>query len=231
MRPKFVVPILATAILAIGIMVFMKSRRAASPAPVPVASVSEPPVPPPAPVSTPVVVKKKLTPEEQQAAVDAEKDRLYTWSMSSDPQALSNILGDLVSPQKQIRRAAIEAAKQFGDTNAIPVLKSLAANIIANSATGSSNAGADSDLNTEESAPDDQEATAMIEAADFIALPPVIWSKADPNQQRTPQQQQAIDANNARVEARRQAYLQKRNARQNTSVTFPGAQNPQASHP
>lgn len=76
------------------------------------------------------------------------------------------ILGDLTSPEKEIREAAIEAAKQFGDTNAIPVLKALAANDA-----------------------DNQEAIEMLQAADFIALPeaPLVQHSNAP---LTPEQQQ-----------------------------------------
>jgi len=51
---------------------------------------------------------------------------LTDWQTSEDPQALSHILADLYSPEKEIRDAAIDAAEQIHNTNAIPVLKSIA---------------------------------------------------------------------------------------------------------
>jgi|GEM_PF-6038646 len=221
MRPTFAAVVFTVAILAIGAMIFVKSRRIAAPAsaPAPVASVSQPDlVPPPVPVTP----KKVLNPEERQAAIDAEKDKLYAWSMSNDRQSFSNILGDLVSPEKEVRMAAIEATKQFGDTNAIPVLRSLAANILANAANNTPNA----DANGDENAPDNDEAIKMIQAADFIALPPVTWVKADPNAVLTPEQQQVIDASRAKAAARRQAMMQKRRTN-SSSITFPDARDPQ----
>jgi hypothetical protein len=221
MRPKFVFGILLAAIFIVGAVVFFKKKSPlpGSVSPVSTANVSSAPAPAPAPV----VVERKLTPEEQRAAIEAEKDRLYDWSMNSDPQSLSNILGDLISPHKEIRLAAIEAAKQFDDTNAIPVLKSLAANILANSANT-----ANADANDGNDAPDNQEAIKMIQAADFIALPSVTWVKADPNKAITPEQQQMIDAGRARATARRQATMQKHKTNAG-SITFPDALNPQTS--
>ena len=77
-----------------------------------------------------------------------ETERLAQWSMNDDAQSLSNILGDLASPEKEIRMAAIEATEQFGSTNAIPILKAMAANT-----------------------DDHEEAMALLEAADFLSLP------------------------------------------------------------
>lgn len=183
MRPKFVLVILMVAVLAIGGAIwFKKSSAPASVPPAPVAEVAPTPASTPAPA--PVIVKKAMTPDERQAVIEAEKDKLYAWSMANDAQSLSNILGDLTSPEQEIRMAAIEATKQFGDTNAIPVLKGMAANTT-----------------------DNQEAIAMLQAADFIALPSVTFTKADPNQQLTPEQQQARDQARAKSQARRDAYL------------------------
>ena len=176
MRPKFVLAILLAAGLVISAAVFLKPHSSApvpDSVPAPVASVA--PAPAPAPVPTPApVVKKTPTPEEHQAAIDAETDQLSTWAMNNDAQSLSNILGDLTSPEKEIRMAAIDAAKQFESTNAIPALKAAAAN-----------------------AEDNQEAIAMLEAADWLALPSVDFAATQANynrgdqQQLTPEQMQA----------------------------------------
>lgn len=120
--------------------------------------------------------------------------------MNNDAQSLSNILADLTSPEKEIREAAIEAAKQFESTNAIPALKAAAAN-----------------------AEDNQEAIAMLEAADWLALPSVDFAATQANynrgdqQQLTPEQMQARQQDRARAQARRQEYLDKRAARQGSS--------------
>jgi HEAT repeat protein len=70
--------------------------------------------------------------------------------MNDDPESLSNILADLTNPEKEVREAAIEAAEQFGSTNAIPILKNLAAN------DG-----------------DPEEKAALLEAANFLSLPSI----------------------------------------------------------
>jgi len=120
-------------------------------------------------------------------AIDAERDRLYTWSMSGDPNALTNILADLNSPEKEIRMAAIEATKQLDNTNAIPALKAAAVNA------------------------DTEEAMAMLQAADFISLPQAPLIPYDPSQsQLTPQQAQAQAQSRAAAQARHQAYMQER---------------------
>ncbi len=86
--------------------------------------------------------------------------------MNDDPASLSNILADLTNPEKEIRDAAIEAAKQFGSTNAIPTLKAVAANT--------------TDL---------EEQSALLEAADFLSLPAI--SDSGVQLPRTPEQIQA----------------------------------------
>ena len=77
-------------------------------------------------VSNAPVATRPLTAEERRAAIDAELARLHELFMSGDPAALPLILADLNNPEKEIRDAAIEAAKQFGSTNAIPALKAAA---------------------------------------------------------------------------------------------------------
>lgn len=159
MRPKFVFALLLLALLVLGAAFFLKQYlgNTASPpnpeivAPAPVVSnvvaVAVPP-PAPAPVAAAPAATNVLTPEQREAAIDAETDRLQDWSMNDDPVSLSNILADLTSPEKEIREAAIEAAKQFDSTNAIPTLKAVAANTT-----------------------DTEEQIALLEAANFLSLP------------------------------------------------------------
>ena len=109
--------------------------------------------------------------------------------MNDDPASLSNILADLTNSEKEIRDAAIEAAKQFGSTNAIPTLKAVAANTT-----------------------DPEEQIALLEAANFLSLPGVNWGSTTP---KTPEQIQAAAQRKAEREARRQA-MQNRALNQNS---------------
>jgi hypothetical protein len=191
MRSKFVFALLLLAFLVLGGVFFLKQHLgngAAPPAAIsaPVdsnARASVPPPPVPAPVPAAPVSTNALTPEQRQAAIDAETDRLQEWSMNDDPASLSNILADLTSSDKEIRDAAIEAAKQFGSTNAIPTLKAAA-----------------------ENTDDLQEKIAYLEAADFLSLPSMDFS--GPTVPRTPEQIQADAQRRAERDARRQAQMQ-----------------------
>src|ERR1044071_9782302 len=118
MRLKIIFAILVAGMLGIGVIVYLK-RLNVQPA-VPIASTS--PTNFVEKISAPVAPKisaPAMTPEQREAAIDAEIARLQDWQASNDPQSLSNILGDLTSPEKEVRENAIEAAKQFGSTNAI----------------------------------------------------------------------------------------------------------------
>ena len=158
MRPKIVVIILLAGVAAVTGILLIKHQGAPPPAAAPIAITETKPaapqtvpavtnIPPPAPAP---VATNTLTPEQRQAAIDAETDRLQQWSMNDDPASLSSILADLTNPEKAVRKAAIEAAEQFGSTNAIPVLKNLAAKD-----------------------EDPEEKTALLEAANFLSLPSI----------------------------------------------------------
>jgi hypothetical protein len=160
---KFIFSILLPAILVMGAVILLKQHFKSTP-PAPVVTAESAPVPvsksagdvpplPLAPVSIPIPVIKTPTPEEREAAVETEKDRLSSLEMNNDAESLSNILADLNSPEKEIRMAAIQAAVQFDSTNAIPVLKAAASN--------------DDDMD---------EKVALLQAADFLALPDVTFS-------------------------------------------------------
>jgi hypothetical protein len=161
MRPKFVFAVLLLASLILGAVFLLKQHlgntapppnpEIAAPAPV-VSNVMAVAVPSPAsaPAAAATVATNAATDEQHQATIDAETDRLQQWSMNDDPASLSNILADLTSSEKEIRDAAIEAAKQFGSSNAIPVLKAAARNTT-----------------------DTAEQIALLEAADFLSLPSI----------------------------------------------------------
>jgi hypothetical protein len=137
------------AVLALAAAIFYKKHSETT---VPVIAVAVPATNPPAPAPVAVVpspsIQKTLAPEEREQQIQRETERLAVLAMNSDAESLSNILADLTSPEKEIRMAAIEAAKQFDSTNAIPVLKAMA-----------------------EQATDLEEANALAEAVEFLELP------------------------------------------------------------
>ena len=195
MRPKFLVVLfLVTGVVLVGVFYF-KPHVAPSPTPSVIPEAAVAPVPevpamvvtptPPAPVVTASVPVVTLTPEQRQAAIDAEIERLRQAGLSDNPADLTVILVDLTNPEKEIREAAILATKQFGSTNAIPALQTAAEN--------TTNA---------------TEKAELLEAADFIALPSTsINVVATP---KTPDEVQAIQQQIVQREAARQAKLQNR---------------------
>jgi hypothetical protein len=201
MSSKFVLSVFFFAALAIGAAIFLKqqfrtpsqpSLASATPVQAQVDQAPEvaplPATPPLAPAPAPSVAKV-MTPDD----VQAEEDRLSTWQMNDDPQSLSNILGDLSSPEKDIRMAAIEAAKQFGSTNAIPVLKAAVKNT-----------------------DDSDEQMALIEAANFLTLPQADMVASGSSTPSTPQQHQAIQQSQAEAAIDRQAQQQVQSLKRNS---------------
>ncbi len=161
MKPKFVFALLFSTLLIGGIIFFAKQssqKSAAKPLSPALVETETAPIAPTSIVSSnpskdspaSPVIPKPVSDEQRRAAIDAETERLSSWAMQNDSQSLSNILGDLTSPEKEIRTAAIEAAKQFGNAAAIPTLKAIAAK--------------DNDA---------EEQTALLDAADFLSLPGV----------------------------------------------------------
>ena len=166
MRPRFVLTLSLLALLVLGgTLVLKKSLGSKSTPPTDepitvtaapaidsneMAQAAPPPEPVPATAQIAAAPTNTLTPEQREAAIDAEIDRLQQLSANDDAASLSNILADLTDPEKEVREAAIEATKQFGSTNAIPALKAAANNT--------------DDL---------QEKNDLLEAADFLALPSI----------------------------------------------------------
>lgn len=204
MRPGFVAGVLLSAALLLGVALYFRMRTGTAPGPgvTPKATADMPrsPLEPASraagasPAASPAVAGHVLTPEERQAFVEARVERLEQMSLDNDPAALSEILAALASPDKEVREAAIDAAKELGDTNAIPALKSAAEN-------------------TENV----QEKIAFLEAMDFLSLPPMTF-KSSPVK-RTPEQVQAEERRRARRDARRQAQLEERRAARELSPT------------
>jgi hypothetical protein len=176
MRPKIVILILLAGLAGVTGLLLIKHPGSPPPAePIAISEtkpaapqiappITEVPPPAPAPVAAAPAATNTLTEEQRQEAIEAETDRLQQWSMNDDPESLSNILADLSSPEKEVREAAIEAVEQFGSTNAIPILKNLAAN--------------------EE---DPGEKAALLEAAHFLSLPSIF----DVGQPTTPAEREA----------------------------------------
>ena len=91
-----------------------------------------------------VATNAELTLEERTTQIE----RLEEWSRNEDKQSLTNIIGYLANPDKEVRAAAIEATKQFGSADAIPALKAAA-----------------------QSADNIEDKLAYLEAAEFLSLP------------------------------------------------------------
>jgi HEAT repeat protein len=191
MRPKVVIALLLPILLFLGMVLLFKQHAANASKPAEVAPAPAITSVAPTPAPAPVVVKKTVTPEEREVAINAEKDRLFEWEMNDDPESLSKILGDLTHPEKEIRLAAIEATKQFGSKDAIPTLKELVKNT-----------------------DDAEEQAALLEAADFLSLTPM--SDSSVQLPRTPEQIQAEQQKIAQAEARKQARMQKRAGNQDS---------------
>ncbi len=137
-----------------------------------------------------------MTPEEKQSYIETEVSRLQDLSTQDDPAALTAIMNDLTNSEKEVRLAAIEATKQFGSKDAIPVLQ----------ADVASAAGTD-------------EKIALLEAADFLSLPSL--TDAGVQTPPTPDQLQAIQEQRQKAAARKQYLLQKHGQDQNT-IPSPG---------
>ena len=214
MRTKFVLALMSFAALVLAVTFYFKQDFVQRPPPDPAkTAVLTPPVANPglatAPGSTrqfgtqpiPVVtsaatVKPPMTPEERQAFIEAETSRLQDLSTQDDPASLSPILNDLTNLEKEVRLAAIEATKQFGSKDAIPVLQADVAGVT-----------------------DTDEKIALLEAADFLSLPTL--TDAGVPTPPTPDQLQAIQEQRQRQAARKQYFLQKHAQDQNV-LPLPG---------
>lgn len=64
---------------------------------------------------------------EHEAWVDAKADELVKLSWTDDSDSLKRILAELENPEQEIRKAALQAAANFGSRDAVPYLESLVA--------------------------------------------------------------------------------------------------------
>ena len=231
MRLKFAIAVLGLALLVVGAALSLKqylggrtagggsvgsvppvhSNVAATAAPPLKPEPALPPVAPP-PTNTVASLSNSVTaqqsaaiPKPSQDAINTEIDRLQDLSLNNDPASLSNILKDLTYPDQEVREAAIEATKQFGSSDAVPVLRDLAAK----------------DQNPEESA-------ALLDAAAFLSLPPLEFGSGPKN--LTPEQKQQVEQLRAERLAREKAWQESRAQNQNSQSAAPPAngQNPPA---
>jgi hypothetical protein len=104
--------------------------------------------------------------DQRAVAIQEKVLKLQDWQANDDAQSLKNILAELTNPEKEVRAAAIEAAIQFGSRDAIPVLKAAAGKTT-----------------------DPAEKKALLDAAEFIALPSM--TEANDLNQPPPQPPQA----------------------------------------
>ena len=139
-----------------------------------------PPAPAAVPGHEPAIPPAIASQEVRQKFIEEQVERLRELAMNDDPAALNEILLALTSPEQEIREAAVEGAKQFGSTNAIPAL--LAA------------ADAVTDL---------KERVALLEAVEFLSLPPATFDSKPAL--LTPEQAQAEEERRALRRLRRQA--------------------------
>jgi hypothetical protein len=208
MRPKFVLALVAFSMLVLAGAFCIKQATsqlqpsrppkvtilpppAVKPAPALAAASANLPASEPPPTVMPVaVVKPPMTSEEKQAYIEAETSRLQDLSTQDDAASLSAILNDVTNSEKAVRLAAIEATKQFGSKDAIPSLQADVA-----------------------IAPDTDEKIALLEAADFLALPTL--TDAGVQTPPTPDQLQAIQQQRQREAARKQFLMQKHSQNQN----------------
>jgi hypothetical protein len=208
MRPKFVLALILFAALVLAAAFYFK-QPASHPQPPSVVEMTA--LPAPAAKSAPATIPDSakfptpqpvaavvppMTPEEKQSYIEAETSRLQDLSTQDDPASLSAIVNDLTNSEKEVRLAAIEATKQFGSKDAIPVLQADVA-----------------------SAADTDEKIALLEAADFLALPTL--TDAGVQTPPTPDQLQAIQDQRQKAAARKQ-YLMQQHAQDQNAMPPPG---------
>ena len=155
MRPPIAILILLLAAGALALVFLPKFRHAGQPntpaAPPEVATSNAPPKPSAASAQKPGALAS-LPPATAAPAQDPTQkiERLQSLAMNEDADSLKEILAALTDPNPDIRAAAREAAVQFGDKSAAPLLRAAAENVS-----------------------DPHEKVALLEAADYLELPPL----------------------------------------------------------
>jgi hypothetical protein len=160
MRPKIVISILLFVLALLAALTVPKLFKAEKPAqPASETMASSPNIDSPkatVAANKPSVVALTNFAPAVTAAVEVPKsstekiERLQSLAMNNDTDSLKEILAALSDSDAQVRTAAREAAVQFGDKSAAPVLRETAQNIS-----------------------DAHEKVALLEAADYLELPPL----------------------------------------------------------
>jgi len=115
-----------------------------------------PELPPPVAVSAPSPMKAspppvtELSEEDRQIKIATEIGRINSVIGKSDPDSVALVLSDLTNSEPQVRDLAVAAVKQSGDRSMIPALTNLAMTI-----------------------DDYEQRHAVMEAANFLALPTI----------------------------------------------------------
>jgi hypothetical protein len=143
MRPKIVVVVIGIAVVAtVAVLMTQKPARETPPEqtadgrpnerqavgkPVPVKVKGGPTNAPDtteivAPIKTPTEDDNMSEDEKHQAMIDARVQELSDLGFDDEPDSLNNILSELTNPEQEIRKAAVDAAVQFGSREAIPAL-------------------------------------------------------------------------------------------------------------
>jgi hypothetical protein len=169
MRPKIVIAILLLALAVLGIAVFLSRPRirpaGGAPPNLPVAHTTTNPLPAAAPPvetvsapapaavasANPVAAAPPAVQEtNHEEYVQDRVAELMALAMNDDSNSFDTIWSELSNPDKDIRAGALEAVVQFGARSAAPRLRDLAA-----------------------LTQDPAEKAKIIDAADFLELPPL----------------------------------------------------------
>ena len=163
MRPKVIFCVLLIGLVSLGIIVFISSTFHRQPGASPTKVLS------PAEQSLPfertaikgnalsnqnhadtniAVVTNSASPELSAKYIHDRKAEFYDLSMRADQNSLNTLLSEMKNPNKEIRKAALEAVVQFDDRSSIPRLQELA-----------------------KQTTDPEEKNEILAAADYIKLP------------------------------------------------------------
>jgi HEAT repeat protein len=202
MRPRFLLSLFMIMLVVLGGIVLIKEQiarpqPAANPLPLAVQPMNISAPAAAAPVAVAVAIPAP-TREEHQATVDNEVERLQNLSGKNDPASKAVILGDLTSPDKDIRLAAIDAIKQSGSASDVPTLQADAA-----------------------AAPDPDTQAALQDAANFLSLPDAVLAGSGTPVPETPEQIQATQQKFASAQSQRLASIQNHHGPGQSTVQSP----------
>ena len=169
MRPKLAIGVLAAGFLVIGMLFLVRQRSARQPITQQVQSPAKEEVgkeprsvtrtnrPDQSPGTEPNALQ-----EQHEAYVESRIAELMELGMKDDSTSLETILGELTNRDPEIRKAALDAAVQFGSRDAIPKLMDAASQT-----------------------DDSKEKTEILEAVEFLKLPSLSETIADAKASKT----------------------------------------------